>query len=194
MTVGRVEGYAIVSEDGMLADAACVMPDSLIFEADQRFYEQGLDNVDVVVHGRHSREQHARSPLRNRLILTHRIPAIEAHATNKKAFWWNPLGASFDDALGMFQVECPAIGVIGGPDVFQLFLPRYDVFYLSRAPNVVLPGGRPVFPEVPARTPEDVLRTHGLIPGPTEHLDPARGLTMVGWKRAAAGQSRVTSG
>jgi len=30
----RIEGYAIVSEDGMLADAAGVMPDSLKFEAD----------------------------------------------------------------------------------------------------------------------------------------------------------------
>jgi hypothetical protein len=31
MAVGRVEGYAIVFEDGMLADAARVMPPSLMF-------------------------------------------------------------------------------------------------------------------------------------------------------------------
>ena len=31
----RIEGYAIVSEDGMLANASGVMPDQLKFDADQ---------------------------------------------------------------------------------------------------------------------------------------------------------------
>jgi hypothetical protein len=43
----RIEGYAIVTEDGMVADAGRVMPDSLKFEADQNFFERGLDGVDV---------------------------------------------------------------------------------------------------------------------------------------------------
>jgi hypothetical protein len=42
----RIEGYAIVTEDGMVADAGRVMPDSLKFEADQNFFERGLDGVD----------------------------------------------------------------------------------------------------------------------------------------------------
>jgi hypothetical protein len=33
-----VEGYAIVSEDGMLADAARRMPEGLKFSADQRLF------------------------------------------------------------------------------------------------------------------------------------------------------------
>jgi hypothetical protein len=45
----RIEGYAIVSEDGMLANAAGIMPESLKFEADQHFFERGLDAADVVV-------------------------------------------------------------------------------------------------------------------------------------------------
>lgn len=32
----RIEGYAIISEDGMLANAARIMPDSLKFEAGER--------------------------------------------------------------------------------------------------------------------------------------------------------------
>ena len=60
----RIEGYAIVSEDGMLADATGIMPDSLKFGADQAFFESGLDGVDVVVHGRYSHEQQRRSDLR----------------------------------------------------------------------------------------------------------------------------------
>ena len=57
----RIEGYAIVSEDGMLANAAGVMPDALQFEADKHFFEQGLDGVDIVVHGRNfMSDSHAR--------------------------------------------------------------------------------------------------------------------------------------
>jgi len=89
----RIEGFAIVSEDGMLADAAGIMPDALRFEADQRFFERGLDRVDVVVHGRHSHEQQPHSHLRRRLILTGRIPALAADPSNAKALFWNPVGA-----------------------------------------------------------------------------------------------------
>jgi dihydrofolate reductase len=181
--IGRIEGYAIISEDGMLAAADCVMPDSLKFEADQEFFERGLDSVDVVVHGRHSKEQQARSALRYRLILTRRVPGIAAHPSNPLARLWNPAGATFKEALAALGAPGPNIGVIGGPDVFALFLDRYDVFYLTRAPGVWLPGGRPVFPEVPRRTPEDVLADHGLAPGQNVLLDPLRGLTMVGWLR-----------
>ena len=39
----RIEAYAIVSTDGMLANAAGIMPEELKFDADQRFFAQGLD-------------------------------------------------------------------------------------------------------------------------------------------------------
>jgi len=182
---GRIEGYAIVSEDGMLANAAGVMPDSLKFEADQAFFERGLDGVDVVVHGRHSHEHQRHSDLRRRLILTRRVPAIAPCPSNKKALFWNPAGASLEQAVAVLGVSDGSIGVIGGTDVFGIFLDRYHVFYLSRAPAVRLPGGRPVFPEVPSRTPEEVLAGHGLAPGPRQVLDAARGITVVGWRPRA---------
>jgi dihydrofolate reductase len=180
---GRIEGYAIISEDGMLATAERIMPDSLMFEADQRFFQQGLDGVDVVVHGRHSQEQQPGSPLRHRLLLTRRIATIAAHPSNPRARLWNPSGASLADALAALGAPGPDLGVIGGAEVFALFLDRFDIFYLTRAPGVVLHGGRPVFPEIPTQTPEQVLTRHGLVPGPTVVLDGAKGLTMVGWRR-----------
>jgi hypothetical protein len=161
----RIEGYAIVSEDGMLANAAGIMPDSLKFEADQHFFERGLDGVDVVVHGRHSHERQPRSCLRRRLILTRQVPAIAAHPSNEKVLFWNPAGASFEQALAVLGTPDGSVGVIGGTGVFGMFLDRYDVFHLARAPDVRLPGGRPVFPEVPTRTPEEVLASHGLDRG-----------------------------
>jgi dihydrofolate reductase len=184
-----IEGYAIISEDGMLATADRIMPDALMFEADQRFFESGLDGVDVVVHGRHSQERQPRSHLRRRLMLTTTIPATAPHPTNPKCLLWNPGGASLEDALSAIGMPGASVGVIGGPDVFALFLNRYDVFYLSRAPHVMLPGGRPVFPGVPARTPEDILSAHGLVAGPVQALDAAKGLTLVSWGRPSVHQS-----
>ena len=123
----RIEGYAIVSEDGMLANAAGIMPDSLKFEADQHFFERGLNGVDVVVHGRHSHEQQPRSYLRRRLIMTRQVPAIAANPSNEKALFWNPAGASFEQALALLgtpEGSIGVIGVIGGTEVFGLFLDR----------------------------------------------------------------------
>jgi dihydrofolate reductase len=181
----RIEGYAIVSADGMLADATGIMPESLKFDADLHFFERGLDGVDVVVHGRHSHERQPRSNLRRRLILTRQVPAIAADPTNEKTLFWNPAGASFEQALAGLDASDGSVGVIGGTEVFGMFLDRYDVFHLSRAPEVRLPGGRPVFPGVPTRTPEEVLASHGLDRGRRRVLDPARGLAVVSWERSS---------
>ncbi len=179
----RIEGYAIVSADGMLANAAGIIPAELKFDADQRFFEHGLDGVDAVVHGRHSHERQPRSHLRRRLILTRQIPALAADPSDEKALLWNPAGASFEQAWAALRVPDGSLAVIGGTDVFGMFLPRYDVFHLTRAPDVWLPGGRPVFPQVPQRTPEEVLASHGLEPGPVQVLDAANGVTVVSWQR-----------
>ena len=40
----------------MLADARHVMPDSLKFEGDKRFFTAALDRAALIVHGRHSGE------------------------------------------------------------------------------------------------------------------------------------------
>ena len=181
----RIAGYAIVSEDGMLANAAGIMPDQLKFEADQRFFERGLDSVDVVVHGRHSHERQRHSDLRRRLILTRTVSAIADDPSDKKAIFWNPAGASLEQAMAVLGAADGTVGVIGGTEVFGLFLDRYDLFYLSRAPDVRLPGGRPVFPGVPMRTPEEVLTDHGFEAGPRQPLDTAVGLTFVCWHRAS---------
>ncbi len=179
----RIEGYAIVSQDGMLANAAGIMPDALKFEADQRFFERGLDRVEVVVHGRHSHERQPRSHLRLRLIVTRQIAALAPDPSNDKARFWNPAGASFEQALADLGAPDARVGVIGATEVFGLFLDRYDVFYLSHAPGVRLPGGRPVFPGVPTRTPEDVLASHGLARLGRHALDRTKGLTIDIWRR-----------
>ena len=182
----NIIGYAVVSADGMIANAAGVMPDSLKFDADQRFYERGLDAADLVVHGRYSREHQPQSNSRHRLILTRNVPGIAIDSTNQRALFWNPQGASFEEAmsgLGQPSGTVRKVAIIGGTEVFGTFLDRYTAFHLSQVSSVRLPGGRPVFPGVPARTPEDILASHGLRSDGQRQLGPSAGLSITSWYR-----------
>jgi dihydrofolate reductase len=181
----RIEGLAIISADGMLADADGHMPKSLLVESDQQFFQDTLDQAAVLVQGRHSHEGSPRAAHRRRLVLTRRIASIAADTTYPHALLWNPQGATLQQAWERLAAPDGMLAVIGGTEVYALFLTiGFDRFHLSRAPHVRLPGGRPVFPEVgPGRTPEQVLASHGLKPGPQHVFDAALGVTMVTWSR-----------
>ena len=72
------------------------------------------------------------------------------------------------------------IAVIGGTEVFELFLPLYDAFHLTRAAHAAIPGGSAGFPGGrPGRDAGDVLARHGLRAGPQRELDAAAGITLV---------------
>jgi dihydrofolate reductase len=182
--VRRIEGYVIVSADGMIADSKGAMPPSIRNDADQRFFQDALDRAAVVVHGRHSHEGGPRAARRKRLIVTRQIAAIAPDPAHPNALLWNPVGASLDAALAQLGIGDGVVAIIGGTEVFSLFLPHYDAFHLSRAANAKIPGGLPVFNEIgPNATPEDVLARHGLKPGPRRDLDPAAGVSVVAWQR-----------
>src|SRR5215470_11943365 len=93
-----IEAYVIVSADGMLANADHVMPDELKFDGDQRFFSNGLDQADLIVHGRHSFQDQPNSPRRRRIVLTRTVSAIGPDPSNPKATLWNPAGAPFEAA------------------------------------------------------------------------------------------------
>src|ERR1700742_2358286 len=93
-----IEGYVIVSADGMLANASHVMPDELKFEGDKQFFTAALDRADLIVHGAHSGEGQPNSPNRRRLVLTRRVATVAAAPDNPKATLWNPADASFEQA------------------------------------------------------------------------------------------------
>jgi hypothetical protein len=179
----RFEGYVIVSSDGMLANAQNLMPDELKFEGDKRFFTDALDRAALIVHGRHSHEDQPNSPNRKRVIVTRKVTDIAPDPSNPKALFWNPARAPFEAACEHAGVSSGAIAIIGGPAVFDMFMDRYDTFWLSLAPNVRLPGGEPCFPGVGPRTPQQVLAAHGLKPGQAEMLDPEDGVTVTPWRR-----------
>jgi dihydrofolate reductase len=182
--IGTLEGYVIVSAEGMLANAARVMPDELRFDADKRFFSAGLDRADLIVHGRNSYEDQPNSPGRTRIILTHRVSALAPDPSNPRAVLWNPAGADFEAARIFAGVPSGTIAVIGGPVVFGMFLNHYDTFWLSQAPRVRLPGGEGCFPGVPEQTPQDILGAHGLRPGVAQILDGPNEVTVTPWRRA----------
>jgi dihydrofolate reductase len=181
----RIDGYVIVSSDGMLANAARMMPDELKFEGDKQFFNAALDRADLIVHGRNSYEDQPNSPQRKRIIVTRRIGVIAPDPSNPKAVLWNPAGASFEAACDAAGVRSGTLAIIGGPDVFEMFMDLYDTFWLSQAPQVRLPGGEPCFPGVPARSPEQVLTAWGLKAGEARILDRADDVRVTPWQRAA---------
>jgi len=182
--LGPIEGYVIVSADGMIADANGVMPDVIRFDADQKFFQAGLDQAAAIVHGRHSHEGGPRASRRKRLVLTRQIAGTALDPSYPNALLWNPVGTTLEQALAELGAEDGAIAIIGGTEVFSMFLPHYQRFHLSRAANAKIPGGRPVFTAVgPNASPEDVLMRHGLKRGLRRDLDPAAGVSVVTWQR-----------
>jgi hypothetical protein len=180
----RIEGYVILSADGMLADASGVMPAALKFDADQRFFESALDNADLIVHGKNSFEDQPRSPERTRIVLTRTVPALARDPVNPKATLWNPAGASFEDACRASGVTSGIAAIIGGPAVFEMFMDTFDVFWLSQAHNLTIPGGMGGFIEVPRRSPQDILAGHGLKAGEVRVLDAVKAVDVTAWRRS----------
>jgi len=179
-----IEGYAIVSADGMIADGDGAMPDSIHNEADQRFLQAAMDRAAVIVHGRRSHEGGPRAANRKRLVVTRQVPALAADPSQPNASLWNPAGTSLAEAIGTLGVGPGPIAVIGGTSVFDLFLPLYDVFHLTRAARAKIPGGQPLFSAVsPTTTAEDVLIRYGLQPSPPRDIDTAAGITLTNFQR-----------
>lgn len=179
----RIEGYVILSGNGMLADSRGVMPPELKFDADQRFFETALDAADLIVHGKHSFEDQPRSPLRTRIVLTRTVPALARDPSNAKATLWNPASASFEDACRHAGVTSGTAAIIGGPEVFEMFMNRYDVFWLSQAHRLTIPDGTGGFPGIPAQSAQDILTAHGLTPTETRVLDTTHAVDVTAWRR-----------
>lgn len=185
MAAFRIEGYVIVSADGMLANARHVMPDELKFEGDTRFFTAALDHADLIVHGRHSGEEQPASPQRKRLIVTSQVSATAPDPSNPRATLWNPSTASFEAAADFAGVRSGIVAIIGGPAVFGMFMDRYDTFWLSLAARVKIPGGEGCFPGVPQHTPQQILSAHGLTAGEPKILDATHEVSVTPWRRAA---------
>ena len=178
----RIEGYAVISREGMIATGDGRFPAEIKIPADHEFYQASVDRASAVANGRHSAEGGPKEMERKRLILTRRVHQLAPDPKNPNAIQWNPATASFDEAWARLGINNGTLAVVGGTDVFGLFLTiGYDAFYLTKA-DASVPRGRPVFPGVGGKTlPAEVMARHGLVLKDTRVLDAASNTIVEEW-------------
>jgi dihydrofolate reductase len=178
----RIEGYAIVSREGMIAKSDGSFPEELRIPADQQFYQGSLERASAIANGRHSAEGGPKEKARKRLRITRQVHRIITDPDNPNIVLWNPGTASFDEAWQRLNVDDGILAVVGGTDVFALFLTiGFDAFFLTRT-QVSMPRGRPVFPGVGhGVAPDEPLTKHGLELKETRMLDPVSETVVQEW-------------
>lgn len=178
----RIEGFAVISAEGMIAGSDGSFPENLKIPADHRFYQDSVDRAAAVANGRHSSEGGPKEAARRRIILTRRVERVIADPANPNAVLWNPASAPFEEAWLKLKLPGGTLAVVGGTDVFGLFLNiGYDCFFLTRA-DASVPRGRPVFPGVGKNaTPEEILQKHGMVLRSTRMLDAATNTRLEEW-------------
>ena len=169
-----VEGHAIVSADGMIADAVGEYPAALRNDADWGLYQAALDRAAVVVVGRRGHERFP-NPGRRRLVLTRGVARLADDPKDRRATLWNPAGLGLREALGEIGV---ADGIVAITGVFDHFVGDYDRFALSESHRLLIPGGRPCFA---GGHPRVVLADAGLVPETVELIDPDAIVTTTMW-------------
>jgi hypothetical protein len=174
-------GHAIVSADGMIADAGGQMPEALRNEADWQRFQAALDRSALVVLGRIGHQRHP-NPGRRRLVLTRSVPRLAAVPGEPLVHLWNPAGAGIDDVLRELGITAGTVAVTGGTGTFDHFLPHYRNFELAEVHRVVLPGGTPCFS---TGHPRVVLAKAGLRPEVEEQI--AAGISLTHWRRPTPG-------
>src|SRR6218665_3301809 len=170
------EGHAIVSVDGMIADATGEMPPALRNEADWRLFQAALDRASLVALGRIGHRRHP-NPRRRRLGLTRGVTALETAPDDPLAHLWNPAGLPMEAMLAALGIQAGTIAVAGA---FDAFAPWLTHFSLVEVPALVLPGGTPCFA---GAHPRARLAALGLKPDQPEVIDAAAGVTLTRWSR-----------
>lgn len=173
----QFEGHAIVSADGMIADAAGEMPAGLRNDADWRSFQAALDRSALVVLGRLGHQRHP-NPGRRRLVLTRSVATLGEDPGDPLATLWNPAGLPIAAVLARLEIDTGTVAVTGGVGTFDLFLPLYNRFVLAEVQDLTLPGGVPCFS---AGTPRAVLAAAGLTLQHSKMID--AGVSQESWMR-----------
>lgn len=172
-----VEGHAIVSADGMIADHAGAMPPELRSDADWRQFQAALDRAELVVLGRIGHIRHP-NPGRRRLVLTHSVANLQPDPVDARASYWNPAGLDINEVMARLGIAQGTVAVTGGTGTFDLFLPWYDRFVLVEVRSLELPNGTPCFSK---DHPRFVLPGAGLEARDMEVID--KGVVQTHWVR-----------
>lgn len=178
----RIEGYAVISKEGMIATPDGKFPEEIKIPADHKFYQDSVAAASAVANGRHSAEGGIGEKDRKRIVLTRRVDMLTPDPDNPNAILWNPATAPFDEAWARLRIDGGTLAVVGGTDTFGLFLTiGYDAFHLTKT-DASVRRGRPVFPGVStATTAEEVMSKHGLVHKGTRMLDASVNCRVEEW-------------
>ncbi len=180
-----IHGYAIVSDDGMIATRDGAMPAALKNEADWRYFQAGLDLADLVLLGRKSHESHP-DPRRPRLVASTSVESLDKRSD---AWWWNPSAMPLDRVLETILPGGGRVAVPGGQGVFDLLSDAcaFSYFHMARAVGVRMTNGHPIFSAIArGMTVESVLARSGMRPGPSSFIDPVAPVVLTVWQRCAS--------
>ncbi len=182
----RLIGYAIVSADGLIADAQGAMPATLRFDADWLYFQDALRVADLVLLGRRTHEA-APNPRRlRRLVVSRQVTGLTQQ--DEVTHVWNPAQRQLADVLAELLGQDGTVAVAGGTAVYDLARagPGYHAFHLSIAHQVVIGAGRPLFSDL-----ADLEAIHldlvrrGLSRVQRSWLDRAAALELVVYERPA---------
>ncbi|MGG7564741.1 hypothetical protein ACQ5SO_01090 [Rhodovulum sp. DZ06] len=176
----QIHGYAIVCEDGCIADASGALPRALMNDADWAYFQAELDRADITILGRTSHEATPNLKRRRRVVMTRAAAGLDQ--AEELVLFWNPEIVPIDAMLMRLLPEGGRVAIPGGSAPFGLFLPRFDGFHLSRKAGIRLSGGTQLFPTA-APTPEAALSLAGMTPGEVQDIDPEDGVTLTVWTR-----------
>jgi hypothetical protein len=181
----EVHGYAIISDDNMIAAADGLTPPTLRNEKDWEYYQRALAHSDLIIFGHTSHKAEPNTRGDRRVVISRGSAGLEEQAD---AWWWNPARVGWSEVATRLLPAGGNVAAPGGQSVFDLFLDiGFDAFHLTRAQGVTLPGGRAVFSACDrGLSAEQVLANAGLRRAETIPLDPAHGVEMNIWRRPAA--------
>jgi dihydrofolate reductase len=177
MTGHIIEGHAIVSPEGAIADSHGGMPDCLRVDEDWRQFQRRLDLSVLVVLGRLSHEAVANRG-RRRLVITSSADGLER--LDRQTWRLDPARLALKAALDQLARDGGRIAVVGGTAVFDLFLSYgYDAFFLTIVGNCRIDAGIPVFTGIASAAAALArLAGHGLTVAATRVLDPRAGAVL----------------
>jgi len=178
----EIHGYAIVSDDDRIADAAGRTPAVLRNDEDWAYFQAELDRSAVTVLGRLGHEANPNPRRRPRIVVSSSSAGLERR---DDGWWWNPQALAWREAIARVLPAGGRVAVPGGRRVFDLFLEiGYDTFHLSRAEGARIPGGVALFSLCDeGLSAEGVLSRRGMTAGPRQVLDPATPVSLAVWRR-----------
>lgn len=180
----EIHGYALISDDNMIAAADGFTPPTLRNEKDWEYYQNALASSDLIVFGRRSHEAEPNHRGDRRVVISRTAKGFEER---DDAYWWNPERFAWLDVARELLPDGGNVAAPGGQSVFDLFLGiGFTAFHLSRKRGISLPNGQTVFSACAGgRAAEDVLSAAGLRSAEKIPLDPAQGVEMNVWRAVA---------